>query len=70
MSQKTVKYADVDIDHCVACGACSQACPRKAISVFRGCFANVKTDICVGCGKCSKVCPAGCISIREQEASA
>lgn len=64
------KYAKVDRDVCVACGACTKECPKSAIRVFRGCYAVVEEQICIGCGKCEKVCPAGCISLvkREEEA--
>ncbi|MCR4822806.1 MAG: 4Fe-4S binding protein [Treponema sp.] len=67
---KSKKYARVDESRCVACGACSNVCPRGAISVFHGCFAKVDSDICVGCGLCGKTCPVGCISpvVREDVA--
>ena len=63
------KYAVVDRNICVACGACTKECPRSAISVFRGCYAVVDKQICIGCGKCAGICPAGCISslVREEE---
>ena len=67
MQQKTMKLAEVEVGHCVACGACMQACPRKAVSVFRGCHAMVDADICIGCGICARTCPAGCISVKQRE---
>ena len=51
---------------CVACGACVKACPRAAISIYKGCFARVEAAKCVGCGLCAKACPAGCIAITER----
>lgn len=63
------KCAFVDRERCVACGACTKECPRKAISVWKGCYAKIDEPTCVGCGKCARVCPAGCIEIREREAA-
>ena len=62
------KLAVVDQRICVACGSCIPACPRNAISVFRGCYAVAAEERCVGCGLCAKACPAGCIGIRERTA--
>ena len=60
------KVAVVDKGICVACGACMKACPKGAISVYRGCYAAVDAATCVGCGLCAKTCPAGCIGLKER----
>ena len=60
------KVAVVDKGICVACGACMKACPKGAISVYRGCYAAVDAATCVGCGLCAKTCPAGCSAVRER----
>ena len=60
------KIAYVDKVVCVACGACMKACPKSAISIYRGCYAVVDASKCVGCGLCAKTCPAGCIAITER----
>ena len=60
------KLAVVDKSVCVACGACTKACPRNAISVYRGCYAMVEGTKCVGCGLCAGACPASCISVNER----
>ena len=60
------RYARPDKKTCVACGVCLKACPKEAISIYRGCFALVEERKCVGCGLCAKACPAGCISLTER----
>ena len=63
------KLAVVDRNICVACGACAKACPKGAISIWRGCYAAADGGKCVGCGLCGRTCPAGCIQLREREAA-
>ena len=60
------KIAVVDKNVCVACGACMKACPRRAITIYRGCYAVVDESKCVGCGLCGRTCPAGCIAVKER----
>lgn len=60
------KYAVAEKKICVACGVCMKACPRQAISIYRGCYAIVEETNCVGCGLCAKACSAGCIEIKER----
>ena len=62
------KLAVADKQICVACGVCMNACPKGAISIYRGCYAVADESKCVGCGLCAKVCPAGCIRIQERSA--
>jgi ferredoxin len=54
-------------DNCIvktektACGACSEACPTKAVYMipYEGnlLIPEVNTDICIGCGHCENACP-------------
>ena len=60
------KVAVVDRKVCVACGVCMKACPKSAISIYRGCYATVDDTKCVGCGLSAKACPAGCIAVAER----
>lgn len=60
------KLAVVDKSVCVACGACVKACPKGAVSVWKGCYAQAEEGKCVGCGLCAKTCPAGCIEIKQR----
>ena len=59
------RIAAVNENRCVACGVCMRACPRGALSIWRGCYAQVDEAKCVGCGLCAKACPAGCIALEE-----
>ena len=60
------KLAAPDRLVCVACGVCMKACPKAAISIYRGCYAVADAAKCVGCGLCAKACPAGCIETKER----
>ena len=60
------KLAVVDRKVCVACGVCGKACPKGAISIYRGCYAVVEAAKCIGCGLCARNCPAGCIVTKER----
>lgn len=48
-------------NRCVACGVCVKACPKDAISIYKGCYAQIDEEKCIGCGICEKNCPAGVI---------
>ena len=60
------KLATVERKVCVACGVCMKACPKGAISIYKGGYAVLDAARCVGCGLCGKVCPAGCIETKER----
>lgn len=64
---KSKRYAQVDRNLCVACGACTHECPKAAVSVYRGCYAQVDAESCIGCGKCANICPASAIVLRQRE---
>ena len=64
---KSKRYALVDRNLCVACGACTHECPKTAVTVHRGCYAQVEAESCIGCGKCAQVCPATAIVLRQRE---
>ncbi len=65
----SIKKIAVISHQCVACGVCVKACPRQAISVYKGMWARVDAALCVGCGVCGKACPAGVIAIKAREAA-
>lgn len=61
---KLKRYAQIDKNRCVACGACIKECPRNAIDIWKGCYARINLERCIGCGKCASICPAGSIEIH------
>ncbi|MDD2971234.1 MAG: 4Fe-4S binding protein [Lachnospiraceae bacterium] len=61
------RYASVNPNQCVACGECAYVCPRKAVSIQKGCYAKVDDTLCVGCGLCERCCPAGCITLIDRD---
>ena len=43
------------------CGACSEHCPTKAVTMVpygQLVLPDVKEDLCIGCGACEHACPA------------
>lgn len=61
------RYAIVNIKRCVSCGACTKVCPKRAVSIWKGCYAVVDSVKCVGCGLCKNTCPADCILLEARE---
>lgn len=72
--------AYVNIDKCVACGACAEACPKNIIkilplkskytitckSVEKGAVTRHDCEVgCIGCGICAKTCPKEAITISD-----
>jgi len=55
-----------DQDKCTACGACSEICRFKAISVL-GEYVLTFSEMCHGCGGCLAVCPEGALTSGARE---
>jgi len=51
----------VDLNACVLCGICADACQYHALAVV-GEKVLVFEDLCHGCGSCARVCPEGAIA--------
>jgi polyferredoxin len=50
----------VDYDKCIACGACSKACPSTVMGAILK--QDRITPDCFSCGTCMEACPADAIS--------
>ncbi len=43
-------------DECIACGACTEACPVNAIKEGDTKY-EINADECIECGACADACP-------------
>jgi len=57
--------AQVDTELCVGCGACTSACPVKAIVWHSFGHPEVIEAACKGCGICTAVCPVAAMQLRH-----
>ncbi len=62
----TLEVPLADEDLCTACGACSDLCQFKAISVL-GDVLLTFPEMCHGCGGCLAVCPEGALTPGQRE---
>ena len=53
----------VDVDSCVGCGICEDACPQEVFRVAGGTAKVKKSERCTGCEKCSDQCPMSAIKV-------
>ena len=58
---KGSKLAEIDMDKCIQCGLCQEACRFEAITDFK-----VDAMRCEGCGTCMLVCPEKAIRLKER----
>jgi MinD superfamily P-loop ATPase len=61
-----MEVPEADEDLCTACGACSDICQFKAISVLAETLL-LFPEMCHGCGGCLMVCPTGALSPGKRE---
>lgn len=64
-AKKLIKYLPcVERGHCIACAACVDACPAKAVSMKnkRISFDYAK---CLSCFCCMEACPSGAIKVKK-----
>ncbi|UCH36169.1 MAG: nitroreductase family protein [Armatimonadota bacterium] len=54
----------VDLDKCVACGACVEECPAYVFSMAEDGASVVAEERCIVCGHCVAVCPEDAVSHR------
>jgi hydrogenase-4 component H len=58
-------------DRCIACAACTIACPANALSMSTDVKAGTRTwsifyGQCVFCGRCEEVCPTNAITLTPE----
>lgn len=56
---------EVDVEKCVGCGDCVEACPVDVYEIQDGKSVAVNADECIGCESCIEVCEEGAITIEE-----
>ncbi len=56
----------VDLEKCVRCGKCAEACQFSAIAVIRQAVITFP-ELCAGCGACSYVCAQGAIAEIQRQ---
>lgn len=62
---------EYDATLCIACAACTSACPPNALSMTTDVEAGTRTwqifyGQCVFCGRCEEVCPTGAITLSPE----
>ncbi len=52
----------IDLEACIGCGQCVDACPVQALSMKDG-KSQVDESLCIDCGACVAVCPTNALSL-------
>lgn len=56
---------EVDVEKCIGCGDCVDACPVDVYEIQDGKSVAVNADECIGCESCIEVCEEGAITVEE-----
>ncbi|NUL37197.1 hydrogenase 4 subunit H [Kosakonia sacchari] len=62
---------ELDPQQCIACGACTTACPANALTLETDAGENSRVwqlfiGRCIYCGRCEEVCPTRAIRLSEE----
>ena len=60
---------EVDIDKCIGCGACANACPARLISIIdQDTRRTIEFALgrCTYCARCAEVCPEDAITMTQE----
>ncbi|MEZ6186525.1 MAG: NAD(P)-binding domain-containing protein [Planctomycetota bacterium] len=63
MNQVASLHPVIDMDVCMASGACVDACPEDVLGIVDGSTYLVQASGCIGHGRCADVCPVNAISL-------
>lgn len=53
----------VDVEECIGCGDCVEACPFRGIVFNEELGVSLKCDLCRGEPECAAMCPSGAIAL-------
>ena len=63
-NQALTQHPQVDINQCIGCGSCVQACPEYGVlALVEGKARLVNASLCVGHGCCETACPVGALVV-------
>ncbi|MBR0405260.1 MAG: leucine-rich repeat protein [Eggerthellaceae bacterium] len=60
----------VDVDSCIGCGICEDACQQDVLRVAGRTAKVIKPENCTGCEECSNQCPMSAIRVLLKDSSA
>lgn len=52
----------INLQRCIACGMCEQACPTAAVAIEQQQAVLIKPEACTFCDRCEQACPTEAIS--------
>ena len=64
---ESMSHLVFDIDECIGCGICVEACEQEALDIADGVVTWDDEDACIGCGECIDECPMGVISEGDED---
>ena len=59
-----LKKYEIDVEHCVGCGACKAKCPVNAVIGSKKMVHFIIEEKCIGCGMCFEACKFSAIFVK------